>query len=94
MSNGTTTGSVHLQTAASASVVATGSAEPQDWTVETTYDAKNINPDLQVTLWIGDQSFTIAPGFTTSTHKGNGREVRYECTFLAGVDLLVSWTIS
>ena len=87
-------GSLTVDSAGSANVVVAGSAQPSNWTVTTTYSATNINPDLRVTLKIGDQSFLIAPGVTTTTHEGKGTEVSYIGEFLAGVNLRLDWSAS
>jgi len=87
-------GSIVFNSAGSANVVVAGSSEPQDWTVTTTYWAANVNPDLRVILRIDDQTFLVAPGIITTTHKGKGSEVSLVCDFLAGVQLFVGWSAS
>ena len=95
MSEQNESGSFVFNSGGEATIVVAGSSEPREWTVATTYYATNLNPDLQLQLKIGDQTFLLAPnGPPTSTHTAMGTEVSYTCLFLAGVNLLVGWFVS
>ena len=88
-------GSFVFNSGGEATILVAGSSEPRQWTVTTNYFATNLNPDLQLRLNIGNQSFMLVPnGPPTSTHTATGTEVSYTCLFLAGVNLLVGWSAS